>query len=313
MGVRMLLVRNFLVLCAFVGLVAACGQKNQASESSTLASTRNSNTVIGLKPKNAASLTLNQLSTRGLSKGITCNYKLQPESEMVEIVPSTRERVLSANGLEYFVQLRKPIDAAACSGTDAVGKFDYKFFFVLVSDADLVGSQSVAPEPAPQPPVSTDDLRSRRAEALASDMERRRSGGGKACGLTSFGQRGCWACVGWAMTDTGIFPRGLGSDADATPNGFLRATASARARKSGDGIVNINGVRFRSLKAEYGTTPSLAPRGSILFCNTSAAGHVAVITKPANEMRSDVIEILGATYRQSLCWDQVQEILFPLD
>lgn len=115
------------------------------------------------------------------------------------------------------------------------------------------------------------------------------------------------------MTETGNYPNGLGSLADANPNGFLRATQAARSRKGADGVVDINGKRFRSLIAQYRSTPSLAPRGSILFCNTSAAGHAAVITKPANEMRSDVIEILSDQSRQSLCWEQVQEILFPLD
>jgi hypothetical protein len=115
------------------------------------------------------------------------------------------------------------------------------------------------------------------------------------------------------MTDNRLFPSGLGAAADNSPHGFLRATASARSKKDQNEVVNINGIRFKSLLNEYRGRPSLAPRGSILFCNTSAEGHAAIVTQPANEMRSDVIEIIGATWRQSLCWTQVLEILYPLD
>ncbi len=296
-------------VCAI--LMAAC--RPAGSGESGTASISGPTTVVGVKSLQGGPILLSQISSRSMFNGIKCNVQTDSSAQILELIPTTRARILSVSGQEYFVQLRNPIDAAKCTGQDANGKFDYKTFFIKVSDVELVYAGGVTPAPVAQIPFSIDDIKSSRAEALARDMERRRSGGGKSCGLTSFGSRGCWACVGWAMTDTGIFPKGLGADADATPNGFLRATQAARSRKGADGVVNINGKRFRSLLPEFRATPSLAPRGSILFCNTSAAGHAAVITIPANEMRSDVIEILSAQHRQSLCWDQVQEILFPLD
>jgi hypothetical protein len=301
----------FFAICLF--WLLGCRPSGQGKSDNATASVANTSTVVALKAMQGRSLQLSQISFRSLFDGIKCSYPADSAQQQLEIVPSKPERILSASGLEYFVQLKTPLEATSCQGEDAVGNFDYKSFFVRVSDVELVQNQKVTPAPVPVAPPSLDDLKSRHAESLARDMERRRSGGNKSCGLTSFGARGCWACVGWAMTDTGVFPSGLGADADATPNGFLRATRAARTRKGADGTININGKRFRSLLAEYRSSPSLAPRGSILFCNTSAAGHAAVIIQPANEMRSDVIEIIGANHRQSLCWEQVQEILFPLD
>ncbi|NBX17595.1 MAG: hypothetical protein EBR09_09540 [Proteobacteria bacterium] len=282
---------------------------NDSTGSSAVATS----TVVALKGVQGKTLKLTQTSSRSIIGGVKCEFRGDSNQELLAIVPAKQERLVSASGLEYFVQLKNPMSAESCQGEDELGNFDFKSFFVKVEDVELVGSFSVAPAPLRTVPVSLDDLKSARSESLARDMERRRSGGNKSCGLTSFGQRGCWACVGWAMTDTGVFPAGLGADADATPNGFLHATRAARSRKAADGSISINGKRFRSLLAEYRGTPSLAPRGSILFCNTSAAGHAAVITQPANEMRSDVVEILSAPHRQSLCWEHVQEILFPLD
>lgn len=303
---------GFYMTCIAVLLMSsACRQAGSGSADSAAASLSSSLTIVGLKSVTGGNLQLSQLSWRSIIDGVKCRVELG--TEQLEVVPVSRQRALSTSGKEYFLTLRKALDSALCSGNENAVNFDYKSFYVRLEDVELQTSGSVVPVPVPGVPVSTDDLRSARAEALARDMEGRRSANGTRCGLTSFGSRGCWPCVGWAMTDTGIFPSGLGASADANPNGFLRATQAARARKGADGVVNINGKRFRSLLAQYRTTPSLAPRGSILFCNTSSAGHAAVITKPANEMRSDVVEILGDHSRQSLCWDQVQEILFPLD
>jgi len=289
---------------------AACkGARSSGSEVSSTASA----TVIALRPKENSYIFLHQFSTRSLvRKGLECSVKLENDQQL-ELVPVSEARLKAPQGYEYFIVLKEPLDLKSCTGNNEVEDFDGKSFFVSRLQTELVLSNTVAPAPDKEVPFSTDDLKSSKSEALARDMERRRSGGGKSCGLTAFGNRGCWACVGWAMTDQGLFPRGLGSDADNSPNGFLRATASARARKTADGLVNINGIRFRSLKAQYARTPSLAPRGSILFCNTSAEGHAAVVIKPAEELRSDVVEILSSTWRQSKCWEQVEEILFPVD
>ncbi|MBM3383273.1 MAG: hypothetical protein FJY29_12685 [Betaproteobacteria bacterium] len=270
--------------------------------------------IVALVGKNGSALTLTQLSRRSLRPGIVCRYPADSESRELRIVPSTLARISSTNGLEYFVKLKSPMPASECqSSDDGDSDFDYISFYVSKSEVEVLTSATVTPEPGRELLPDSGILTSRKAESLARDIETRRSGGNKACGLTSFGQRGCWGCVGWSMTAVKLFPSGLGSGADASPNGFLRATAAARSRKSADGTIDINGVRFRSLRAQYGSTPSLAPRGSILFCNTSAEGHAAIITKTANEMRSDVVEILGATWRQSACWERVDEILFPLD
>jgi hypothetical protein len=303
---------TLLVLCLFVAVVVGCkpGSSSNLSETNTLSS---SATVIALAGKNGSPITLSQLSRRNLRDGIICRFSGTSGTDELEIVPSTLAKISSSNGVEYFVRLRNSIPAKDCQGVQEGEEFDFRSFFVSKAEVEVLTSTTATPEPGQVLLPDADAIKSRRAEALARDIETRRSGGGKPCGLTSFGNRGCWACVGWAMTNTKIFPAGLGSGADASPNGFLRATAGARMRKAADGTININGVRFLSLKPQYGMRPSLAPRGSILFCNTSAEGHAAIITNPANEMRSDVVEIIGATWRQSLCWERVDEILFPLD
>lgn len=289
------------------------GCKPTGPSQTTSTAVQRGQTVIGIRAKNVGTLSLHQVSQRALRQGLRCQIKGERASDGLPVVPVSASRAESVNGIEYFVELKTALESEACEGTTVSTSFDFKSFFVNRNEVELILSSQAAPAAQKMVPASSDDLRSVRAEALARDMERRRSGGGKSCGLSSFGQRGCWSCVGWAMTDTRLFPAGLGSDADFSPNGFLRATAAARARKSQEGIVNINGIRFKSLLREYKGTPSLAPRGSILFCNTSAEGHAAVITQSGNEMRSDVIETIGATWRQSLCWTQVQEILYPLD
>ncbi|MEY3902245.1 MAG: hypothetical protein RL189_1551 [Pseudomonadota bacterium] len=301
----------YITWIAVLLMSSACRQTGSGSADSAEASLSSSSTIVGLKSVTGGNLQLSQRSWRSIVEGVKCRVALG--TEQLEVVPVSRQRALSASGKEYFLTLPEALDSSLCSGNENAVNFDYKSFYVRLEDVELQTSDSVVPAPVPVAPVSTDDLRSVRAEALARDMEKRRSANGTRCGLTSFGSRGCWSCVGWAMTETGNYPNGLGSLADANPNGFLRATQAARSRKGADGVVDINGKRFRSLIAQYRSTPSLAPRGSILFCNTSAAGHAAVITKPANEMRSDVIEILSDQSRQSLCWEQVQEILFPLD
>jgi hypothetical protein len=270
-------------------------------------------TIVGIVSKSEAPINLSQVSKRSLRTGVICRLGGGAEAAQLSIVPSTLAKISSVNGLEYFIQLKTPLSSSQCQVAAADEAFDYRSFFVSKAEVDLLTSTTVSPEQSRGLPPDLDSLKSNRAEALARDIENRRSGGNKPCGLTSFGNRGCWACVGWSMTSAKVFPPGLGAVADASPNGFLRATASARSRKAADGTVNIKGVRFLSLKAQYGSTPSLAPRGSILFCNTSTEGHAAIITNPANEMRSDVIEIIGANWRQSLCWERVDEILFPLD
>lgn len=303
---------TYVLITVFFGTVG-CRVKG-GSESSMAASASNA-TVVAIRVKSGNSITLSERSKRSLVQGVVCRINLDSSSLEMKIVPRTRSQLISLNASEYFVEFLEPIDSAQCdvgASISSSSSFAFKDFFVQADDVELLTSESVAPYVAPSK-SNPSDLTSRKAEALAADIERRRTGGGKACGLTAFGSAGCWACVGWSMTDVGIFPSGLGSDADGTPNGFLRATANARSRKAADGTITINNVRFKSLKAEFGTTPSLAPRGSILFCNTSAAGHAAIITQPANEMRSDVVEVLGVGGRQSLCWERVDEILFPLD
>ena len=265
--------------------------------------------VTALRARKTGALVLRQFSKKSLRSGIECRIDVSADGEELRIIPAPKYRVTAGASGDYFISFPQPIPPDNCNGSEP--DFSFKSFFVSSSDVELMLSgANISDMDVPFDPA---DMTSQRAEALARNIERRRSGGGKACGLTSFGQRGCWACVGWSMTDVGLFPRGLGAAADSSPNGFLRATASARARKSADGLVTINGVRFRSLKAEFDMKPSFAPRGSILFCNTSVEGHAAVITKPASEMRSDVVEVIGSSWRQSLCWSQVDEILFPVD
>lgn len=296
------------ILCLGIFMSAACKPPDTSSTAATAASVDRS-AVTALRVNTAGTLSLRQYSIKSLRSGVECRMEISNSGEEIAIVRSPKYRVTAGTSGDYFVQLPLALSPENCTGSDP--DFSYKSFFVDSRNVELVMLGGEAADV--DSPHDISDLTSRRAEALARNIEQRRSGGGKACGLTSFGQRGCWACVGWSMTDVGLFPRGLGSSADASPNGFLRATAAARSRKSAEGIVNINGVRFRSLKAEFGMKPSFAPRGSILFCNTSAEGHAAVITKPASEMRSDVIEVIGSSWRQSLCWSAIDEILFPLD
>jgi len=300
-------IRKYL-LCVGVFALASCKPPEQSAPSETGAQFDRS-AVVAIRVQNAGTLVLRQFSSKSLRSGVECRLQLTSAGEVLSIVQSPKYRVTAGTSGDYFISFAQALPSDNCTGSDP--GFTYKSFFVDSQNVELVlTGNNIADADVPLDPS---DLTSNRAESLARNIEQRRSGGGKACGLTSFGQRGCWACVGWSMTDVGVFPRGLGAGADHSPNGFLKATASARARKSADGLVTINGMRFRSLKAEFGMKPSFAPRGSILFCNTSAEGHAAVITKPASEMRSDVIEVIGSSWRQSLCWSKVDEILFPLD
>lgn len=301
---------------AFVGFlifqaaltIAGCKPPNASSLSEADAGV-DRRAVTSIRVHAAKPLMLRQFSSKSLRAGLECKIEIQSPGEVLEVVPTPKYRVTAGTSGDFFITLNAPVDEQNCNGVDP--GFDYRNFFVSSREVELIlGGADLADAAAPFDPS---DISSRRAELLARNIEQRRSGGGKPCGLTSFGSRGCWACVGWSMTDVGLFPSGLGAAADHSPNGFLRATAQLRRRKSADGTLSINGVRFRSLMTEFGMRPSLAPRGSILFCNTSAEGHAAIITKPANEMRSDVVEVLGSSWRQSLCWSKVDEILFPLD
>lgn len=291
-------------------ILGAMGCKPAGSDSdATTSSTIDRTTVTALRLRNTGPVIVRQFSSKSIRQGVVCTIDAASSGVTLPIVPAAKFRVIAGGISDYFIVFPTPLPSESCEGD--TWQFDRRTFFVDGQNVDLMSDGSVLSDT--EVPADPSDLTSRKADALARNIEQRRSGGGKACGLTSFGQRGCWACVGWSMTDVGVFPRGLGSGADMSPNGFLRATASMRARKSADGIVTINGTRFRSLLAEFGMRPSLAPRGSILFCNTSAEGHAAVITKPANEMRSDVVEVIGSSWRQSLCWSKVDEILFPVD
>ncbi len=307
---------NILKKCIFPVILLICipaCKPAGSSDTAALSSQHLSATVVAVRAKSGSTFSLTQYSRRSIRKAIVCNFVASENSSYLKIVPSKLSQIESPNGVEYFIRLQTPVSAEQCKGAVEGETFSYGEFFVSKAEVEVVTSELVTPAPVAQTNRYSDDFQSRKAESLAYDMERRRSGGGKPCGLTSFGNRGCWACVGWAMTDNKVFPEGLGSGADSSPNGFLRATANLRARKAADGTIHLNGIRFRSLMPEYRMRPSLAPRGSILFCNTSAEGHAAIVTHPGNEMRSDVIEIIGANWRQSLCWDKVEEILFPLD
>ncbi|MEY2988777.1 MAG: hypothetical protein RJB13_2298 [Pseudomonadota bacterium] len=302
--------KSITIKILFLGVFVSAGCKPpETSSTAATATDVDRSAVTALRVKTSGTLSFRQYSIKSLRSGIECRLEISNLGEEIAIVRSPKYRVTAGTSGDYFVHLPSALSPENCTGSDP--DFSYKSFFVDRRDVELVMLGGDADDS--DSPFDPSDLTSRRAEALARNIEQRRSGGGKACGLKSFGQRGCWACVGWSMTDVGLFPSGLGASADASPNGFLRATASARSRKSADGIVTINGVRFRSLKAEFGMKPSFAPRGSILFCNTSAEGHATVVTKPASEMRSDVIEVIGSSWRQSLCWSTVDEILFPLD
>ena len=307
---------NILKKCIFPVILLFCipaCKPARSSDTAALSSQNLSATVVAVRAKSGSTFSMTQYSRRSIRKAIICNFVASENSSYLKIVPTKLSQIESPNGAEYFIRLQTPVSAEQCKGGVEGQTFSYGEFFVSRAEVEVVTSELVTPAPVAQMNRYSDDFQSRKAEALAYDMERRRSGGGKPCGLTSFGNRGCWPCVGWAMTDNKVFPEGLGSGADLSPNGFLRATANLRARTAADGTIHLNGIRFRSLMPEYRMRPSLAPRGSILFCNTSAEGHAAIVTQPGNEMRSDVIEIIGANWRQSLCWEKVEEILFPLD
>jgi hypothetical protein len=161
---------------------------------------------------------------------------------------------------------------------------------------------------------SADGGASRVANLLADDVKNRTVGfDGKRC--TRFGKsqndwlKNCWSCVGGSITDvTGWFDIG----GDGTPNSFVTIL---RARYGGgrplkDGVITFGKRKWRIITHKYRKNPGSAPRGSLVLCNTSAAGHSTIVLEPNKMARSDVTEVPAEAACHS---GNLHEIMYPLD